>query len=132
MDSLVSHIAWKTKAEAIYTQERQRMNRERFFAYYADFYTAFEHRDYRRISEVVQDTRMITSETLRLVRRMSDINVRRRALSSGAGFTVAPVSPFTAGGLRVLHADRDAGSREPHDRGGVCQATPHSAVTDVT
>lgn len=79
LESVVSHITRKTEAEAIYTRERQRMNRERFRAYYADFHAACGCRDYRRIAEVVQDATTITNDTLRLVRRMREIRSRRRA-----------------------------------------------------
>lgn len=87
MESVVAQIARKTEAEAIYTQERQRTNRERFRAYYADFHTACGCRDYRRVYEVVQDATTITNDTLRLVRRMREIRTRRRVLVSHAGFT---------------------------------------------
>jgi predicted unusual protein kinase regulating ubiquinone biosynthesis (AarF/ABC1/UbiB family) len=99
MESFVSQIVRKTEAEAIYTRERQRMNRERFRAYYADFYTACGRRDYHRVSEVVQDATMITSDTVRLVRRMREIRTRQRALASPVGFVGLPVPPPTGDGI---------------------------------
>lgn len=104
MDEFVTHITRKTKAEAIYTRERQRTNRERFRAYYAEFHAACGCRDYHRIFQVVQDAMMITDETLQLVQRMSEINTRQRALSSGTGFTGASVLPSTDVKLHVIHA----------------------------
>ncbi len=101
MESLLPMIVRKTEAEAIYMRERQRVNRERFRAYYADFHDACVQRDYRRAFEVVQDATMITNDMLRLVRRRGEIGMRRHALASGHGFADPPVSS-------PMRVDRDA------------------------
>ncbi|MDQ2783785.1 MAG: hypothetical protein M3Y58_02145 [Chloroflexota bacterium] len=111
MESIRSSIVRTTEAEAIYTRERQRTNRERFRAYYADFYAAYDRRDYRRIVEIVQDATTITNDTMRLTRRMSAIRLRRRALASRVGFVAEPASPSSgARGLHVIGAERGADS----------------------
>ncbi len=76
MTSLLPTIVRKTEAEAIYTRERQRANRERFRAYHADFREARSRGDHRRMAEVLQDVTIITSDTVRLVRRMRGIQTR--------------------------------------------------------
>lgn len=104
MESFLPMIKRKTEAEAIYTRERQRMNRERFRAYYADFHDACCHGDYRRVYEVVQDATMLTNDMLRLVRHRAEISMRRRVLASGEGFAGTPV-------LSPMRADRNADDR---------------------
>lgn len=104
MQPLVIQSTRKAEAEAIYTRERQRTNRERLRAYHVDFYAAYRCRDYRRASEVVQDATTITSDMVRLVRRMREINVRRRTLASGAGFAGASMaSPADTEGLHLVY-----------------------------
>jgi hypothetical protein len=82
MESLSVALQRKTEAEAIYTRERQRVNLERFRAYYDDFQAACGTRDYRRVSEIVQDARTIANDTMRLVQQMGGIQTRLRMLRS--------------------------------------------------
>jgi hypothetical protein len=81
MEQLSRELRRKTEAEAIYTRERQRVNLERFRAYRDDFRAAFEVRDYRRVSEIVRDARVISDDTMRLVGKMNGIQTRLRLLN---------------------------------------------------
>ncbi len=76
MASLLPMIVRKTEAEAVYTRERQRTNRERFRAYHADFHEACRRGDARRMAEAVQDATTITNDSMWLTKRMSDIQAR--------------------------------------------------------
>ncbi len=88
MEKIVSQILVRTRSEATYTRERQRVNRERFRAYYGDFQRARDERDFRRASEVVRDALSISNDTVRLVRKMERIRSRlivlRADTASGA------------------------------------------------
>src|SRR5207237_547716 len=91
----------KTEAEAIYARERQRVNLERFRAYRDDFHAACTTRDYRRVSEIVQDARTIANDTMRLVRKMNSIQTRLRMLRSDERTTRIPQPGPDAGAARV-------------------------------
>src|SRR5438067_2546491 len=90
MERLSVELRRKTEAEAIYTRERQRVNLQRFRDYYDDIQAACGTRDYRRVSEIVQDARTIANDTMRLVRQMDGIQTRLRMLRSDERLTGTP------------------------------------------
>jgi hypothetical protein len=101
MERLSVEVRRKTEAEAIYTRERQRVNLERFRAYYDDFQAACNTGNYRRVSEIVQDARTIADDTMRLVRKMSGIHTRLRMLRSDEHTTRGPQPAPDAGTTRM-------------------------------
>lgn len=84
MEHIVAKLLVRTRGEATYTRERQRTNRERFRAYYGDFQRARNERDFRRVSEVVQDALSISNDSVRLVRKMERIRSRLIVLRADA------------------------------------------------
>lgn len=77
MDNLLhERIAKRTRAEVRYLRGYQCMNMERFREYQKEFQAACEQADYRKVSELVQDTIQISTDTMRIIGKRRAIATR--------------------------------------------------------
>lgn len=102
MNDLQERITKRTGAEVRYLRGYQRMNLERFRYYQSVFQEAHEQFDLRKMHDVVQDTVMISNDTIRLIRKRMAITARRsfsfapdNAIGSNEG-TQFPPPPYIA------------------------------------
>ncbi len=77
MSDLQERITKRTRAEVRYLHGYRSMNLERFRYYRSEFQAAYERSDFRKMHEVVQDSVMISNDTIRLIRKRMAISARR-------------------------------------------------------
>ncbi|MCA1667701.1 MAG: hypothetical protein LC793_09995 [Thermomicrobia bacterium] len=77
MSDLQERITKRTRAEVRYLHGHRNMNLERFRSYRSEFQAAYERSDFRKMYEVVQDSVMISNDTIHLIRKRIAISARR-------------------------------------------------------
>ncbi len=77
MSDLQERITKRTRAEVRYLHGYQCMNLERFRYYRSEFQSAYKRSDFRKMHEVVQDSVMISNDTIRLIRKRMAISAHR-------------------------------------------------------